>query len=95
MASRGFPAEFIADRYARGPMQARAATVTGRAARERRVIHIHDVAAEPDYPEDSIDVGKQRSSLGVPLVTRRRRGRRHPACPSAGGTVHRPADRTG
>ncbi len=68
MASRGFPAEFIADRYARGPMQARAATVTGRAARERRVIHIHDVAAEPDYPEDSIDVGKQRSSLGVPLL---------------------------
>ena len=39
-----------------------------RAVREGRVVHIHDVAAVPGYPEASIRLGKQRTSLGVPLL---------------------------
>ena len=35
---------------------------------ERRIVHIHDVAAVPDYPEISVKLGKQRTSLGVPLL---------------------------
>ena len=31
-------------------------------------MHIHDVAAVPGYPEASIRLGKQRTSLGVPLL---------------------------
>ena len=33
-----------------------------------RVVHIHDVAAVPDYPTGPIRLGKQRTSLGVPLL---------------------------
>ena len=36
--------------------------------RERRTVHIHDVAAVPGYPDASIRLGKQRTSLGVPLL---------------------------
>jgi GAF domain-containing protein/nitrogen-specific signal transduction histidine kinase len=45
------------------------ATITGRVAIERRVIHIVDTAADPDYvfPE-SIKLGKNRTLLGVPLL---------------------------
>ena len=31
-------------------------------------MHIHDVAAVPDYPDVAIRLGKQRTSLGVPLL---------------------------
>ena len=31
-------------------------------------MHIHDVAAVPGYPESAIRLGKQRTSLGVPLL---------------------------
>ena len=31
-------------------------------------MHIHDVAAVPGYPDASIRLGKQRTSLGVPLL---------------------------
>ena len=39
-----------------------------RAAFERRPVHIHDVAAVPGYPDEPIRLGKQRTSLGVPLL---------------------------
>jgi GAF domain-containing protein len=39
-----------------------------RAIAERRVVHIHDVAATPGYPEIPIKLGLQRTSLGVPLL---------------------------
>ena len=39
-----------------------------RAIREGRAVHIHDVAAVPGYPEVAIRLGKQRTSLGVPLL---------------------------
>ena len=35
---------------------------------EGRPVHIHDVAAVPGYPEIPIRLGKQRTSLGVPLL---------------------------
>ena len=35
---------------------------------ERRTVHIHDVATVPGYPEIFIGLGKQRTSLGVPLL---------------------------
>ena len=31
-------------------------------------MHIHDVAAVPGYGEVAIRLGKQRTSLGVPLL---------------------------
>ena len=31
-------------------------------------MHVHDVAAVPGYPEAPISLGKQRTSLGVPLL---------------------------
>ena len=43
-------------------------TVGHRAALERRVVHVHDVAADPNYPPEPIALGKQRTSLGVPLL---------------------------
>jgi GAF domain-containing protein len=48
------------------------ATITGRVAIERRVIHIVDTAADPEYvfPE-SITLGKNRTLLGVPLLRER------------------------
>ena len=35
---------------------------------EGRIVHIHDVAAAPDYPVENIAIGRQRTTLGVPLV---------------------------
>jgi GAF domain-containing protein len=40
-------------------------TVGYRAAREGRIVHVHDVSADPDYPTELITLGKQRTSLGV------------------------------
>jgi GAF domain-containing protein len=44
-------------------------TFVGRAALERQVVHIADIAADPDYglPE-AITVGKLRTAPGVPLL---------------------------
>ena len=57
-------------RAKRGPfsLDPDAPNVSARAVRERRAVHIHDVAAVPGYPEMSIRLGKQRTSLGVPLL---------------------------
>src|SRR6185437_12184970 len=43
-------------------------TVTHRAVGERRAVHVHDVVAIPGYPDEPIRLGKQRTSLGVPLL---------------------------
>ena len=43
-------------------------TVGHRAVLEGRVVHVHDVAADPNYPPELIVLGKQRTSLGVPLL---------------------------
>ena len=45
------------------------ATITGRAALERRLVHITDVTADPEYEfPESVAVGKNRTLLGVPLL---------------------------
>ena len=44
-------------------------TVTGRAVLERRTIHIHDVASDPEYTlVEATSIGGQRTALGVPLL---------------------------
>jgi two-component system NtrC family sensor kinase len=70
MTNFGFPPEFEAYQRARGafPLDPSSPTVAARSVRERRPVHIHDVAAVPGYPDASIRLGKQRTSLGVPLL---------------------------
>jgi GAF domain-containing protein len=69
-ANCGFPSEFEAYQRARGayPLDPTSPTVLARAMCERRTVHIHDVAAVPGYPDALIRLGKQRTSLGVPLL---------------------------
>jgi signal transduction histidine kinase len=44
-------------------------TVTGRAALERRAVHVADIASDPEYAlAGVITVGNMRTALGVPLV---------------------------
>ena len=70
MTNFGFPPEFEAYQRARGafPLDPSSPTVAARSVRERRPVHIHDAAAVPGYPDESIRLGKQRTSLGVPLL---------------------------
>ena len=64
----GLPADFVADRHNSGAFRLPRPVSTGRTVHDCRVIHIHDVAADPDYPQVTITVGRQRTSLGVPLL---------------------------
>ena len=70
MTNFGIPPEFKAYQRARGafPLDPSSPTVAARSVRERRPVHIHDAAAVPGYPDESIRLGKQRTSLGVPLL---------------------------
>ena len=44
-------------------------TVTGRAALERQVVHVADIAADPEYAlPESVAIAKVRTALGVPLL---------------------------
>jgi two-component system, NtrC family, sensor kinase len=44
-------------------------SVTGRTVLEREVVHIDDLAADPDYAiSEFITIGKTRTALGVPLL---------------------------
>ena len=95
VANFGFPPEFEAYQRARGafPLDPSSPTVAARSVRERRPVHIHDVAAVPGYPDASIRLGKQRTSLGVPLLREGEVDRTHRARAPAGRAVYRPADR--
>ena len=69
-ANRGFPPEYEAAAKALGvfPLDRHTPAVAHRALIEGCPIHIHDVTAVPGYPELPIRLGKQRTSLGVPLL---------------------------
>ena len=70
VANVGFPPEYAARLKEIGPhrLVADAPMVAYRAITERRVVHIHDVAAVPGYAVEPIKLGQQRTSLGVPLL---------------------------
>ena len=64
----GCPPEFQAFLEAH-PMAAGRGSITGRVALEGRVIHVADVAADPDYTmAPAVELAKQRTALGVPLL---------------------------
>ena len=67
-ANYGFPAEFESFLRSR-PVAADRGTMVGRVALDGEVVHVDDVAADPEYrlPE-AITLGKQRTALGVPLL---------------------------
>jgi PAS domain S-box-containing protein len=67
-ANYGFPAEFeyFVRRY---PLTMDRGSVTGRTALERRVVHIADIMADPEYTlTESATLGRVRTNLGVPLM---------------------------
>jgi GAF domain-containing protein/nitrogen-specific signal transduction histidine kinase len=68
MANFGFPSENEAFNRTRGPFRPEAPSVILRAVIEARAVHIHDVAAVPGYPAVATTLGRQRTSLGVPLM---------------------------
>ena len=69
-ANFGFPSEY--ETFAREAgafsLDRSPQNVGPRAIREGRPVHIHDVATVPGYGEASISFGRQRTSLGVPLM---------------------------
>jgi PAS domain S-box-containing protein len=67
-ANYGFPAEFESFLRSR-PVEPDRDTMVGRVALDGEVVHVDDVAADPEYrlPE-AITLGKQRTALGVPLM---------------------------
>ena len=69
-ANCGFPPEYEAAAKALGvfPLDRNTPAVAHRALIEGRTIHIHDVAAVPGYPDIPIRLGKQRTSLAMPLL---------------------------
>ena len=67
-ASVGFSPEFR-EHHAKSPTLPGRGTVTGRVAVERRVVHIEDAAADPEYTAtQSQQLGQTRTMLGVPLL---------------------------
>src|SRR5262249_52823782 len=67
-ANIGFPPEYeawVRNRGA-GPLNPRSGS--GRAAIERRAIHLHDIASDPEYPAYTITLSKVRTGLAVPLL---------------------------
>ena len=64
----GYSAEYRAWLKAQGAYRPEGRSVGSKASIEGRVVHVHDVAADPNYPTGPISIGKQRTSLGVPLV---------------------------
>ena len=70
VANFGYPSEYETYYRARGafPYDLDSPSVGARTVHERRIVHIHDAAAVPGYPAASVGAGKQRTSLGVPLL---------------------------
>ena len=57
------------DFWERNPIRPGRGSVTGRAALERRTVHIPDILADPEYQlSESLTVGGFRTLLGVPML---------------------------
>jgi hypothetical protein len=65
----GFPPEYRAYWDELGPVAVGKPMVTAlsRTIHERHSVHVHDVAAVPGYPDEATRLGRQRTTLGVPL----------------------------
>jgi GAF domain-containing protein len=69
VAEFGFPPEFTAALQNIGPRPPRRGSVTGRTALEARVIHIPDIASDPEHDvPQATTLGGVRTGLGVPLL---------------------------
>src|SRR5262249_30892406 len=66
-ADYGTPAEFK-KWMAEHPIRPGRDSATGRAALERRTIHIHDVQADPEYSFGAKDIETFRTVLTVPML---------------------------
>ena len=67
-AEFGYPPEYRAWRRALGTSRPDPSLVETRTVLEGRTVHVHDVAADLNYPAEPITLGKQRTTLGVPLI---------------------------
>jgi GAF domain-containing protein len=70
-ASYGHPAEFIKKVVEQNPIRQDRTSATGRAVLERRVIHIHDIFADPEYrwaQDHRGEEGMHRTILAVPML---------------------------
>src|SRR5215468_7898031 len=68
VASFGIPAEYK-DFQARNAIASGRGTLAGRTVLERRAVQIEDAAADPEYTRiEAVQLGNQRTMLGVPLV---------------------------
>jgi two-component system, NtrC family, sensor kinase len=68
VAAFGVPAEYK-EFQTRNPIPPGRGTLAGRTALERRAVHIEDAAADPEYTRaEAIQLGLQRTMLGVPLI---------------------------
>jgi GAF domain-containing protein len=70
VANCGFPPEYETYTRALGafPIDPKSVAVGQRTLVEGRPVHVHDVVTVPGYWEVAITLGKQRTSLGVPLL---------------------------
>ncbi len=67
-AAYGFDPDFMEHMHALG-MKLHRGMISGRAALEGRIVHIHDVLADPEFTlRDTPKLGGFRTALGVPLM---------------------------
>src|SRR5262249_51548433 len=70
-ANYGHTAEFIKKIVDQNPIRQDRSSATGRAALERRVVHIHDILADPEYrwaDDHRHDEEMHRTILAVPML---------------------------
>src|SRR5262249_19184575 len=66
-ASYGLSPE-LAEFVATHPSRMDGSSVSGRVLFERRIVHVPDVLADPEYTYGGATVGKYRTVLGVPML---------------------------
>jgi signal transduction histidine kinase len=72
LASYGFPAaydDYLKNRYETRPLRLGRGNLVGRTLLEGKVVHIHDVLADPEYQAlEAQKIAAFRTLLGVPLI---------------------------